>query len=136
MYGVDSSRPSWTIALWPAYWLMTFWSLVFSWPAWPAAMRPRLYSLSVMRLNSSEPWPVNWSVTMFCPVFGSTSALMPDSTRSLPVSSGGPFGLTTVPSAFVTLGLYLRRYQYLPFFETPFDPAPRQLRAPLHQTVA
>ena len=124
MYGVESSLPSRTIALCPAYVLMVVWSVVFSWPAWPALTRPRLYSASVIRLNSCEPWRVNCSVTIGWPVFGSTSAVMPDSTRSFPVSSGGPFGLRTAPLFVTLLGVYLNRYQYLPLFELPFEPAP------------
>src|SRR5215467_5332180 len=123
MYGVDFSSPSRTIALCPAYWLMIAWALGpvgFSWPAWPALTRPRLYSASVMSLNAFEPAPVNWSVTTGLPVFGSTSVAMPDSTRSLPVSAGGS----------------LNRYQYLPVFEVPFDPAPGQPLLTLQKTVA
>src|SRR5262249_49751440 len=97
---------------------MTDGLLAFSWPAWPALTRPRLYSASVIRLNASAPLPVNAVVTMFWPLLGSTSALMPDSTRSLPVSAGGS----------------LNRNQYFPVFETPFEPAPGQLPAPLHHT--
>src|SRR4029077_21133680 len=110
MYGVSLSSPSRTIALWPEYVAIVFGSCEFSWPAAPALTRPRLYSSSVIRLNSSDPWPVNWSVTIGEPVFGSTSAVMPDSTRSLPVSAGGS----------------LNRYQYSPLFERPFDPVPGQ----------
>src|SRR3954447_3308375 len=117
MYGVSLSSPSRTIALWPAYVAMVCWSFAFSWPAWPALTRPRLYSRSVIRLNSCEPWPVNWSVTIDCPLFGSTSAVMPDSTRSSPVSAGGS----------------LNRYQYSPLFERPFEPAPRQLAVAILQ---
>src|SRR6516165_4632137 len=134
MYGVDFSCPSRTIALCPAYWLMTFGSLELSWPACPALKRPRLYSAFVIVWNAFPPWPVNASCTIDLPVFGSVVALMPDSTRSFPVSSGGPFGWTTVPFFSVTVGRYLNRYQYLPSFEVPFRPAPMQLPAPLHQT--
>ena len=137
MYGVDSSRPSRTIALWPAYWLMMFEALEpvgLSWPFWPALTRPRSYSAFVIRWNSFPPWLVNCSVTIGRPLFWSTSWVMPDSTRSFPVSSGGPFGLTTVPSFFTNVGVYLNRYQYLPSFEVPARPAPRQLFAPLHHT--
>src|SRR6476661_318552 len=72
---------------------------------------------TVIRLNSCEPCPVNWSVTIGEPVFGSESAVMPDSTRSLPVSAGGS----------------LNRYQYSPLFERPFVPAPRQLAVAILQ---
>src|SRR3954452_24534717 len=117
MYGVSWSSPSRTIALCPEYVAIVVWSCAFSWPAWPALTRPRLYSSSVIRLNSSEPWPVNWSVTIDEPLFGSTSAAMPDSTRSWPVSAGGS----------------LNRYQYSPLFEHPFEPAPRQLAVAILQ---
>src|SRR6476660_3219965 len=63
-----------------------------------------------MSWNSRPPRPLNCSLTMAWPVFGSTSAAMPDSTRSLPVSAGGS----------------LNRYQYSPLFERPFEPAPVQ----------
>ncbi len=59
-------------------------------------------------------------------MFGSVVELMPDSTRSFPVSSGGPFGLRTLPLFVVNVGVYLNRYQYLPSFEVPFAPAPGQ----------
>src|SRR5262245_51808605 len=123
MYGVCTSWPSRTIALCPAYWLMIPWTVVgspcgFSCPFCPALTRPRLYSSSVIRLNASEPLPVNCRVTIGRPEFWSFWALIPDSTRSLPVSAGGS----------------LNRYQYLPSFEVPFDPAPGQLPAPLQKT--
>src|SRR5579884_1441444 len=131
MYGVSLSSPSRTIALWPAYWTTVCWSLVLSAPGTRAALRrPRLYSASVIFLNSCEPWLVNWSVTMFWPVFGSTSVPMPDSTRSFPVSCGGPSG------CWADGGKYLNRYQYLPVDEVPFAPAPMQLLAGVHQTAS
>jgi hypothetical protein len=55
MYGVSTSRPSRTIALWPAYVAMVLKLVAFSWPASPALTRPRLYSASVMRLKSYDP---------------------------------------------------------------------------------
>src|SRR5215472_13322020 len=116
MYGVSTSLPSRTIALCPAYVVTAL--LFASWPAAPALTRPRLYSASVIRLNAFDPLPVNWSVTIGEPVFWSTSAVMPDSTRSLPVSAGGS----------------LNRYQYTPVFEVPFEPAPGQLFTPVQKT--
>ena len=53
---------------------------------------------------------MNCRVTIDWPVFGSTSAAIPDSTRSFPVSAGGS----------------LSRYQYWPVFEFRFWPAPGQ----------
>src|ERR1700759_3933309 len=118
MYGVSMSRPSRTTALCATYVATVFWLGAWSWPAWPALTRPRLYSPCVMRLNSCEPWRVNWIATIGWPVFASTSALVADPMRSLPVRAGGS----------------LSRYQYLPFAEAAPDSAPGQAAGPLHQT--
>src|SRR6476646_898588 len=116
MYGVDLRTWSRTMALWAAY----FWTVARLWsplaPAIPAAVWPRSYSAFVIFWNAFEPLPVNWRTTSGWP-FWSRSAVIPDSTRSFPVSSGGPPGRS---------GKYLKRYQYVPVFETPFVPAPRQ----------
>src|SRR5215471_15108556 len=109
--------PSRTIALCWEY----CWTTVGSWfPAWlasSAARWPRWYSAFVIRWNAFVPSPVNCRVTSGWPVSEAISALMPDSTRSLPVSSGGPFG---------DPGLVLNRYQYVLSFDTPFAVAPMQ----------
>src|SRR5579862_6635195 len=117
MYGVDSRVPSRTIALCCAYCWIVVWLVLPPCPARSAASRPRLYSFLVMSWNSCEPWPVKARTTSGWPVFGSVSARIPDSTRSFPVSSGGPF---------VAFGWYLNRYQYVLSFEVPFVPAPMQ----------
>src|SRR5579884_3944573 len=126
MYGVDSSTPSRTIALCCAYCWTTLGLWLPACPARPAAAWPRWYSAFVIRWNSFEPWLVNASSTSGWPVVGSRSAVMPDSTRSLPVSSGGPLGAP---------GKYLNRYQYVPLVETPFAPAPRQPFWTGHETT-
>src|SRR6185312_17467592 len=111
MYGVSLSSPSRTIALCPAYWATTLWSLVLSALGTSAAFRrPRLYSAFVMAANCFEPSWLNWRVTIGWPVFWSTSAAMADSFSSVPVISGiGWFGLAES----------LKRYQYLPLCEVP-----------------
>src|SRR6266568_1766596 len=50
-----------------------------------------------MRWNSCEPWLVKLSTTSGWPVWGLVSAVICDSLRSFPVSSGGPFGCPGVP---------------------------------------
>src|ERR1700749_2039062 len=98
---------------------MVFGFFALSWPARPALTRPRSYSAWVIRLNAREPWGVNSTVTIGWPVFASTAATIPDSTRSLPVSDAGD----------------LSRYQALPLFETPFEPEPGQPADSLHWTT-
>src|ERR1700751_950383 len=125
MYGVDLSTPSSTIALWAAYCWTVAWSWTPDFPARPAAVWPSSYSCFVIFWNAFEPLPVNWRTTSGWP-FWSRSAVIPDSTSSLPVSSGGP------PSRS---GKYLNRYQYVPVFEVPFVPWPRQPFACGHDTA-
>src|SRR6476469_1037352 len=104
MYGTDSSFPSRTIALCCVY----AWLSAPDEPLSPATSRPRSYSAFVMSWNALPPRPRKPIDTCGAFVFWSLPAWMRDSSRSLPLISGGP------P---VRLGKYLKRYQYLPFGE-------------------
>src|SRR3954453_16183702 len=111
MYGVDWRTPSSTIALCPTYWTTVFGWLLPSWPASPGAILPRSYSSFVILWNSCAPCFLKERGTSACPESEAMSALMPDSLRSCPVISGGPFGCA------VDVGKYLKTYQALPLVE-------------------
>src|SRR5215471_8068786 len=117
MEGVDWRVLSRTIALCCEYWLTMFGSWFPACPLSPARRLPRSYSCLVIVWNAFVPLPVNCRVTSGWPVSVAISAWMPDSTRSLPVSSGGP------PAE---LGLYLNRYQYVLSVGAPVGLAPMQ----------